>query len=68
MEEMEKKQDMERLREELNHWLAEEESDDDWKWLKRGGKTFVFVSLNSNRKIGNSKYGLLKFCAIMAVT
>ncbi|ABO66176.1 MULTISPECIES: hypothetical protein [Geobacillus] len=38
MEEMEKKQDMERLREELNHWLAEEESDDDWKWLKRGGR------------------------------
>ena len=35
MEEMEKKQDMERLREELNHWLAEEESDDDWKWLER---------------------------------
>ncbi|WJQ01097.1 hypothetical protein [Geobacillus sp. CAMR5420] len=34
---MGKKQEIERLREQLNQWLVEEEHDNDEVWLKRGG-------------------------------
>ncbi|NNV05090.1 winged helix-turn-helix domain-containing protein [Geobacillus sp. C56-T2] len=33
---MEKRRELERLREQLNQWLAEEESDNDWEWIRRG--------------------------------
>lgn len=35
-----KKQEIERLREQLNQWLVEEEHDNDEVWLKRGGSDF----------------------------
>jgi DNA-binding winged helix-turn-helix (wHTH) protein len=37
---MEKNQEIERLREELNRWLVEEENDNDEAWLKRGEAIF----------------------------
>ncbi|AGT31233.2 hypothetical protein M493_04655 [Geobacillus genomosp. 3] len=40
MGEMEKRQEIERLREQLNRWLVEEENDNDEAWLKRGEAIF----------------------------